>query len=210
MNKEVAKHLLDIEAVFLSPSKPFTWASGIKSPIYCDNRLVLSHVEARNYIESALAEKIKEQYPECTCIVGTATAGIAHAAIVAHTLELPNAYVRSSNKEHGRQNQVEGRINKSDKVVVIEDLISTGGSVIKVVDVIRELGAEVLAVISIFSYDLQKGKDNFKNANCKYQSLTNISELVDVAVEHSYINNSEKQQVLKFIEAPNSEDWMNL
>ncbi len=210
MNKEVAKHLLDIEAVFLSPSKPFTWASGIKSPIYCDNRLVLSHVEARNYIESALAEKIKEQYPECTCIVGTATAGIAHAAIVAHTLELPNAYVRSSNKEHGRQNQVEGRINKSDKVVVIEDLISTGGSVIKVVDVIHELGAEVLAVISIFSYDLQKGKDNFKNANCKYQSLTNISELVDVAVEHSYINNSEKQQVLKFIEAPNSEDWMNL
>ncbi len=208
MSKVIAKHLLDIEAVFLSVKEPFTWASGIKSPIYCDNRLTLSTVEVRNDIENGLANLIKEKYPECTNVVGTATAGIAHAAIVAHLLGLPNSYVRSSNKEHGRQNQIEGKILKTDKVVIVEDLISTGGSVIKVAKILEEMGIEVLGVISIFTYQLKKGTNNFKEANIEYSALTNIDTLVDVAVENNYINAKEKDQVLKFIQDPSDEGWL--
>ncbi len=209
MNRVIAKHLLDIEAVFLNVKSPFTWASGIKSPIYCDNRLTLSNVTVRNDIEASMANLIKEKYPTCTNVVGTATAGIAHAAIVSHLLALPNAYVRSSNKEHGRQNQVEGKILKTDKVVIIEDLISTGGSVIKVANLLCEMGIEVLGVVSIFSYELKKGQDNFKKANIEYTPLTNIDVLVDVAVENDYISAKEKTQVLKFIKDPSDESWIN-
>ncbi len=208
MNKIIAKHLLDIEAVFLNVTSPFTWASGIKSPIYCDNRLTLSTVEVRNDVENSLANLIKEQYPDCTNVVGTATAGIAHAAIVAHILNLPTSYVRSSSKEHGRQNQIEGKILSDDKVVIVEDLISTGGSVIKVAKTLQEMGIEVLGVVSIFTYQLQKGIDNFKNANIEYSSLTNIDELVDVAVENNYISAKEKEQVLQFIKDPSDESWL--
>ncbi len=210
MDKLIAKHLLDIEAVFLSPKQPFTWASGIKSPIYCDNRLTLSNVKVRNDIESGLASLIKEKYPQCTNVVGTATAGIAHAAIVAHLLELPNSYVRSSNKEHGRQNLIEGRILKTDKVVIIEDLISTGGSVIKVAQTLQSMGIEVLGVVSIFSYQLQKGYDNFNDANIKYYSLSNIDVLTTVAVENNFISSEEKSQILAFIKKPNDESWIDL
>lgn len=208
MNKIIAKHLLDIEAVFLNVKEPFTWASGIKSPIYCDNRLTLSTVEVRNDVENELANLIKEKYPECTNVVGTATAGIAHAAIVAHILNLPNSYVRSSNKEHGRQNQIEGKILKTDKVVIVEDLISTGGSVIKVAKTLQDMGIEVLGVVSIFTYQLQKGYDNFNQANIEYSSLTNIDVLVDVAVENNYISAKEKEQVLQFIKDPNDISWL--
>lgn len=204
----IAKHLLDIEAVFLNVKNPFTWASGIKSPIYCDNRLTLSNVDVRNDIENELAELIKTQYPQCTNVVGTATAGIAHAAIVAHILNLPTSYVRSSSKEHGRQNQIEGKILTTDKVVIVEDLISTGGSVIKVAKLLEEMGIEVLGVVSIFTYQLQKGIDNFKNANIKYNTLTNIDTLVEVAVENGYINSEEKKQILQFIKNPSDEAWI--
>ncbi len=210
MSKKVAKHLLDIQAVFLSPKKPFTWASGIKSPIYCDNRLVLSNVEARNDIEAEMANVIKEKYPTCTNVVGTATAGIAHAAIVAHILNLPSSYVRSKSKEHGRQNAIEGRILDTDKVVIVEDLISTGGSVIKVAKTLQEMGVEVLGVISIFTYQLKKGYDNFSDAGVKYTPLTDINTLVDVAVENKYIDEKSKKQVLKFIEDPNNDSWISI
>ncbi len=209
MSKVVANHLLNIEAVFLKPNEPFTWASGIKSPIYCDNRLVLSNVEARNDIENELAKIIKSKYPECTNVVGTATAGIAHSSIVAHLLQLPNSYVRSSNKNHGRQNQIEGKIQSGDKVIVIEDLISTGGSVLKVCETIKSTGAEVLAVLSIFSYDMTKAKNAFDEAGIKYESLTNIHELTDVAVSEGYISTIEQSQVLKFIANPSDERWMS-
>lgn len=208
MEKQIAKHLLDIEAVFLNVEQPFTWASGIKSPIYCDNRLVLSNVEARNDVEIGLARLIRETYPEVDVIVGTATAGIAHAAIVAHLLNKPNAYVRSSSKGHGRQNQIEGKIEAKQKVVVVEDLISTGQSVIEVVKVLQENDIEVLGVVSIFTYQMQKGFDNFKEANMIYHSLTNLNTLLDVAVSFSYISKEEQQQILKFIKDPNDESWM--
>lgn len=208
MEKQIAKHLLDIEAVFLNVEQPFTWASGIKSPIYCDNRLVLSNVEARNDVEIVLARLIRETYPEVDVIVGTATAGIAHAAIVAHLLNKPNAYVRSSSKGHGRQNQIEGKIEAKQKVVVVEDLISTGQSVIEVVKVLQENDIEVLGVVSIFTYQMQKGFDNFKEANMTYHSLTNLNTLLDVAVSFSYISKEEQQQILKFIKDPNDESWM--
>lgn len=204
MNKTIAKHLLDIEAVFLNVKEPFTWASGIKSPIYCDNRLTLSDVKVRTDVENELASTIKKYYPQCTNVVGTATAGIAHAAIVAHILNLPTSYVRSSNKEHGRQNLIEGKINPTDKVVIIEDLISTGGSVIKVAQTLQEMGVEVLGVVSIFSYQLAKGYENFKNANIEYKSLTNIIELVEVA----NLEKKDQEKVLKFIENPNDDAWM--
>ncbi|MFV0499438.1 MAG: orotate phosphoribosyltransferase [Bacilli bacterium] len=209
MSKVIAKQLLDIEAVFLNVKSPFTWASGIKSPIYCDNRLILSEVEVRNSVENELAKLIKEMYPDCTNVVGTATAGIAHAAIVAHLLNLPNSYVRNSNKEHGRQNQIEGKIIQSDKVVIVEDLISTGGSVIKVANTLKKLGVEVLGVVSIFSYQLEKGLDNFAKENLNYLSLTNINELVDVAVDNNYISAKEKTKILQFIKNPSDDSWIN-
>ncbi len=209
MSKKIAKHLLDIEAVFLSPKAPFTWASGIKSPIYCDNRLILSSVDARNDVENELAQIIKTKYPECTNVVGTATAGIAHSSIIAHLLQLPNAYVRSSSKEHGRQNQIEGKINSNDKVIVIEDLISTGGSVLKVCETIEKTGAEVLAVLAIFTYDMPKAKATFEQANVQYQTLTNIKELTDVAVANQSISQNEQVQILKFTNNPSDESWMS-
>lgn len=205
MSKIIAKHLLEIEAVFLRVNDPFTWASGIKSPIYCDNRLTLSDVKVRNDVENELANTIKEHYPECTNVVGTATAGIAHAAIVAHLLNLPTSYVRSSNKDHGRQNLIEGKIKTTDKVVIVEDLISTGGSVIKVAQTLQEMGIEVLGVVSIFSYQLTKGYDNFKNANLEYHSLTNITELVEVAT----LEENDKAKVLKFVKNPSDSSWMD-
>lgn len=206
MSKEVAKYLLDIQAVFLSPKDPFTWASGIKSPIYCDNRLVLSNVEARNVIENKIAKVIEEKYSSCTNVVGTATAGIAHSAIVAHLLQLPNSYVRASNKSHGRQNMIEGKITSSDKVVIIEDLISTGGSVLKVIETIESVGAEVLGVVSIFSYEMQGAKETLKDVD--WTSLTNIHKLCDVAVEGNFITQGEKDQILKFIDNPSDKSWM--
>lgn len=209
MEKTIAKHLLDIQAVFLNVKQPFTWASGIKSPIYCDNRLVLSHVKARKDVENSLVKLIEEKYPEVDVIVGTATAGIAHAAIIAHLLDKPNAYVRASSKDHGRQNQIEGKIEKNQKVVVVEDLISTGKSVIEVVKVLELQGIEVLGVVSIFTYQMTKGYDNFKEAKIDYHSLTNIKTLLAVAVENNYITNQEQLQITKFITNPTDESWMN-
>ncbi len=208
MSKNIAKQLLDLEAVFLSPKKPFTWASGIKSPIYCDNRLILSDVGKRNLVENALSEIIKNNYPTCTNVVGTATAGISHSSIVAHILQLPNAYVRTSNKEHGRQNKIEGKISENDNVVVIEDLISTGGSVLKVCEEIKKTGANVLAVVSIFTYDMPKAKATFTEANIKYESLTNIHELTEVALRDDIITLNEQEQILTFIKNPSDESWM--
>ena len=170
--KKIAQDLLDIRAVFFRPEEPFTWASGIKSPVYCDNRLTLTAPEVRNDVENALAETIRREYPDCEVLMGTSTAGIAHAAITAHILGLPMGYVRSGSKDHGRQNQIEGRLEKGQKVVVVEDLISTGGSVIEVVNVLREAGAEVLGVVSIFTYGMQKGLDRLAAANVKNVSLT--------------------------------------
>jgi len=165
IKEKIAKRLLEIKAVFLRPDEPFTWASGIKSPIYCDNRLILTSVEARDDVESAIAQTVKEKFPQAEKLMGTSTAGIAHAAIAAHLLKMPMGYVRSGAKDHGRQNQIEGRLNKGDKVVVIEDLVSTGGSAIEVVNVLREAGADVLGIVSIFTYGMQKGLDRFKEAN---------------------------------------------
>ncbi len=209
MSKIIAEHLLNIEAVFLNVKEPFTWASGIKSPIYCDNRLTLSDVDVRNSVEASLASLIKDEFPSCDHIVGTATAGIAHAAIVAHFLQLPNSYVRSKSKEHGRQNQVEGKISSLAKVVVVEDLISTGSSVIEVVKTLEELGVEVLGVVSIFTYNLKKGFENFEKANIVNHSLTNINELVEVAVANSYISEKEKLQILQFISDPSDQSWLD-
>ncbi len=208
MSKIIANHLLAIEAVFLNVKEPFTWASGIKSPIYCDNRLTLSDVEVRNSVESSLAALIQEKFPECDHIVGTATAGIAHAAIVAHSLQLPTSYVRSKSKDHGRQNQIEGKIKSSAKVVVVEDLISTGSSVIGVVKTLEDQGIDVLGVVSIFTYNLKKGSENFERANLINHSLTNINELVEVAVDNDYINEKEKLQILKFISDPTDQSWL--
>ena len=187
----IAKDLLKIKAVFLRPEQPFTWASGIKSPVYCDNRLTLTSVPVRNDVENAIAEVIKSVYPEAEVLMGTSTAGIAHAAISAHILGLPMGYVRSGAKDHGRQNQIEGRLEKGQKVVVVEDLISTGGSVIEVVDVLREAGAEVLGVVSIFTYGMKKGLERLAAANVKNVSLTDFDSLVKVAVAEGYIKAEE-------------------
>ena len=179
MEKKIASCLLEIKAVFLRPQEPFTWASGIKSPIYCDNRLTLSYPHIRNQVEQGLAENIRKHYPDCEVVAGTSTAGIAHAALVADILGLPMCYVRSSAKDHGRNNQIEGKVEKGQKVVVVEDLISTGGSVIEVVNVLREVGAEVLGIASIFTYGLQKGIDRMQEAQVKNVSLSNYDALVD-------------------------------
>lgn len=208
MEKEIAKALLSIKAVFLSPDKPFTWASGIKSPIYCDNRLILTAPEVRNLVEKAIAAKVKELYPEAEVLMGTSTAGIAHAAIAAHLLGMPMGYVRGSAKDHGRNNRIEGRLEPGQKVVVIEDLISTGGSCIDVVEALREAGADVLGVISIFTYGMKKGLDRLAAAKVENHSLSNFDTLVDVAVEEKYIEPADARRLRKFMANPSDESWM--
>ena len=210
MEKQVAKLLMDIKAVFLRPNEPFTWASGIKSPIYCDNRLTLSYPKVRDVIEQGLADIVKAKYPEVEVIAGTSTAGIAHGALVANILDLPMAYVRASAKDHGRNNQIEGRIEKGAKVVVIEDLISTGGSAIDVVNVLREHGAEVMGIVSIFTYGLQKGIDRLAAANIENTSLSNYNALVAVAAETGYIAEGDIKKLEAFQKNPSDESWQAL
>lgn len=208
MKTEIAKGLLSIQAVFLRPEEPFTWASGIKSPIYCDNRLVLTAPKVRSMVETQIAETIKKYYPECEVLMGTSTAGIAHAAIAAHLMGLPMGYVRGSAKDHGRTNQIEGRLEKGQKVVVVEDLISTGGSVIEVVNVLREAGAEVLGIVSIFTYGMAKGLNRLREANVNNISLCDLDTLVDVAVEENYIKKEDRVKLLQFRDDPSDESWM--
>ncbi len=208
MKKEVAKNLLKIGAVFLRPENPFIWASGIKSPVYCDNRLILTAPEARVTVESAIAETVKKEYPECEVLMGTSTAGIAHAAIAAHMLDMPMGYVRSGAKDHGRGNQIEGKLEKGQKVVVVEDLISTGGSVIEVVEVLREAGAEVLGIVSIFTYGMQKGIDRLAAANVKNVSLTNFETLAEVAASEGYIKEEDIERLIAFRNNPSDESWI--
>ena len=205
---KIAKDLLKIKAVFFRPEEPFTWASGIKSPVYCDNRLTLSDPEVRTDVESGLAELIKENYPEAQVLMGTSTAGIAHAAITAHMMGLPMGYVRSGHKDHGRQNQIEGRLEKGQKVVVVEDLISTGGSVLEVVDVLREAGAEVLGIVSIFTYGMQKGLDRLSAADVQNISLTNFDVIAEVAAEDGYIKPEDVQRLIRFRNNPSDESWI--
>lgn len=206
--KEIAKALLSIKAVFLSPEKPFTWASGIKSPIYCDNRLILTAPEVRNLVEQTIAETVKEKFPEAEALMGTSTAGIAHAAIAAHLLGMPMGYVRGSAKDHGRNNRIEGRLEKGEKVVVIEDLISTGGSCIDVVEALREAGADVLGVVSIFTYGMKKGLDRLAAANVTNYSLSNFDTLVEVAAEENYIRPEDRDRLKLFMVNPSDEGWM--
>ena len=209
MDKIVAKELLKINAVFLRPNDPFTWASGIKSPIYCDNRLTLSFPETRSIIENALASKVKEVFPNCEYIMGTATAGIAHASLVADILSLPMGYVRGSEKAHGRNNVIEGLIIPNKKVVVIEDLISTGGSCVKVVNILREAGFDVLGVVSIFSYNLKKGFKVFKDNNTEYHAVSNYDTLIEVALENNYIKDNELIKLQHWKNDPSDISWMN-
>ncbi len=208
MEKEIAKALLGIKAVFLSPDSPFTWASGIKSPIYCDNRLILTSPEARDLVEKSIAEKVKELYPEAQVLMGTSTAGIAHAAIAAHILGMPMGYVRGSAKDHGRNNRIEGRLESGQKVVVIEDLISTGGSCIDVVEALRGAGAEVLGVVSIFTYGMKKGLERLASANVENHSLSNFDTLVEVAAEEKYIAPEDVDRLRRFMANPSDESWM--
>ena len=209
MEKLIAKDLLSIKAVFFRPEEPFTWASGIKSPIYCDNRLTLTAPEVRHDVENGLAKLIKENYPEAEVLMGTSTAGIAHAAITAHILGMPMGYVRSGAKDHGRQNQIEGRLEKGQKVVVVEDLISTGGSVLEVVNVLREAGAEVLGIVSIFTYGMKKGLERLADANVRNISLTNFDVIAEVAAEEGYIKPEDVQRLIKFRNNPSDESWIN-
>ena len=208
LEKEIAKSLLSIEAIFLRPEEPFTWASGIKSPIYCDNRLTLSEPAVRTKIENGLAQTIKEHYPEAEVIMGTSTAGIAHAAITADILNLPMGYVRGSSKDHGRKNQIEGKLQKGQKVVVIEDLISTGGSVIDVVNVLREAGAEVLGIASIFTYNMEKSKNRLEEAKVQNISLSNFDVMVEVAAEEGYIKKEDVERLIAFRNNPSDESWI--
>lgn len=209
MKKEIAKGLLDIEAVFLRPDEPFTWASGIKSPIYCDNRLILTAPEMRTKVENAIADTVKEHYPDAEVLMGTSTAGIAHAAIAGHILDIPMGYVRSGAKDHGRNNRIEGRLEKGQKVVVIEDLISTGGSVIDVVEALREAGAEVLGVVSIFTYGMKKGLERLAAANVKNVSLSDFDAVAEVAAETGYIKQEDIARLLAFRNNPQDESWIN-
>lgn len=208
MEKLIAKDLLSIGAVFLRPEEPFTWASGIKSPIYCDNRLTLTAPKVRNDVENGLAEIIKKEYPDAEVLMGTSTAGIAHAAITAHLLDMPMGYVRSGAKDHGRGNQIEGKLEKGQKVVVIEDLISTGGSVIEVVDVLREAGAEVLGIASIFTYGMKKGLERLAAADVKNVSLSNFDAVTKVAAEEGYIKESDIERLIAFRNNPSDESWI--
>lgn len=209
LKKIIAKDLLKIKAVFFRPEEPFTWASGIKSPVYCDNRLTLTAPEVRTDVENGLAETVKKYYPEAEVLMGTSTAGIAHAAITAHILGMSMGYVRSGAKDHGRQNQIEGKLEKGQKVVVIEDLISTGGSVLEVVDVLREAGAEVLGIASIFTYGMQKGIDRLAAANVKNISLTDFDCIAEVAAEEGYIAPEDIARLIKFRNNPSDESWIN-
>lgn len=204
----IAKDLLKIKAVFFRPEEPFTWASGIKSPVYCDNRLTLSDTQVRTDVETALAETIKENYPDAEVLMGTSTAGIAHAAITAHLMGLPMGYVRSGAKDHGRQNQIEGKLLPGQKVVVVEDLISTGGSVIEVVNILREAGAEVLGIVSIFTYGMQKGLDRLAAADIKNISLTNFDVIAEVAAEEGYIKTDDIKRLIAFRNNPSDESWI--
>ena len=207
LNQLIARDLLKIKAVFFRPEEPFTWASGIKSPVYTDNRLILTDVEARNEVEAALAEVVKAEYPEAEVLMGTSTAGIAHAAITAHLLGMPMGYVRSGAKDHGRQNQIEGRLEPGQKVVVVEDLISTGGSVLEVVDVLRAAGAEVLGIASIFTYGMQKGIERLAAANVKNVSLTNFDIIAEEAAKEGYIRPEDISRLIKFRNNPSDEGW---
>ncbi len=206
--QEIAKGLLSIGAVFLRPDEPFTWASGIKSPIYCDNRLTLTAPEVRIKVEEGLAETIREHYPECEVLMGTSTAGIAHAAITGHIMGLPMGYVRGSAKDHGRTNQIEGKLEKGQKVVVIEDLISTAGSVLDTVKALREAGAEVLGIASIFTYGMAKGKERMAAADIQNISLCDLDTLVEVAAEEGYIKKEDVERLLAFRDTPSDEGWM--
>jgi orotate phosphoribosyltransferase len=209
IEKLIAKDLLSIKAVFFRPDEPFTWASGIKSPVYCDNRLTLTAPRVRNDVENSLAETIKKEYPDAEVLMGTSTAGIAHAAITAHIMGLPMGYVRSGAKDHGRGNQIEGKLEKGQKVVVVEDLISTGGSVIEVVNVLREAGAEVLGIVSIFTYGMKKGIERLKEANVKNVSLTNFDCIAEIAAEENYIKAEDVARLIAFRNNPSDESWIN-
>ncbi len=208
MQKRIAKDLLSIKAVFLRPEEPFTWASGIKSPIYCDNRLTLTAPEVRDDIENGLAQLIREKYPDVEVLMGTATAGIAHAAITAHILGLPMGYVRSGAKDHGRKNQIEGKLEPGQKVVVVEDLISTGGSVLDAVSALRDAGAEVLGIVSIFTYGMKKGLDRLSAANVTNDSLTNLDAVAEVAAAEGYIEKADVARLLAFRDNPSDESWI--
>ena len=208
IEKLIARDLLKIQAVFFRPDEPFTWASGIKSPVYCDNRLTLTAPEVRNDVENALAEVVKANYPEAEVLMGTSTAGIAHAAIVGHILGMPMGYVRSGAKDHGRQNQIEGKLLPGQKVVVIEDLISTGGSVIEVVNVLREAGAEVLGVASIFTYGMAKGLKRLEEAEVQNISLTNFDVIASIAAEEGYIREEDVSRLISFRNNPSDESWI--
>ena len=208
MKKTIAEDLLKIKAVFLRPNEPFTWASGIKSPIYCDNRLTLSDTQVRDDVENGLATLIKEHYPQAEVLMGTSTAGIAHAAITATILNLPMGYVRSGAKDHGRGNQIEGKLLPGQKVVVVEDLISTGGSCIEVVNVLREAGADVLGIVSIFTYGMKKGIERLAAAEVKNVSLCDLDTLVEVAADKAYIAAEDKERLIKFRNNPSDESWM--
>ena len=208
MEKLIAKDLLSIKAVFFRPEEPFTWASGIKSPVYCDNRLTLTAPKVRDDVENGLAKLIKEKFPQVEVLMGTSTAGIAHAAITGHIMGLPMGYVRSGAKDHGRQNQIEGKLEKGQKVVVVEDLISTGGSVIEVVNVLREAGADVLGVVSIFTYDMKKGLDRLKEANVINYSLTNFDVIAQTAADEGYIKPEDVARLIAFRNNPSDESWI--
>ena len=208
MQKQIAKDLLSIGAVFFRPNDPFIWASGIKSPVYCDNRLTLTAPAVRSDVENGLASLIREHYPEAEVLMGTSTAGIAHAAITAHLLGLTMGYVRSGAKDHGRQNQIEGKLEKGQSVVVVEDLISTGGSVIEVVNVLREAGADVLGIVSIFTYGMQKGLDRLAQAGVRNISLTNFDVIASVAAEEGYIQPADVQRLIAFRNNPSDESWI--
>ena len=204
----IARHLLSIGAVFLRPDEPFVWASGIKSPIYCDNRLILTAPEARNEVEQAIADTVRREYPEAQVLMGTATAGIAHAAIAAHLLGLPMGYVRSGSKDHGRKNQIEVKLTPGERVVVIEDLISTGGSVLDTVAALRAAGAEVLGVISIFTYGMAKGRQRLAEAGVKCVSLTDLDTIAQVGVQQGYITQGDVARLLAFRDDPSDENWI--
>lgn len=204
----IAKDLLSIKAVFFRPDEPFIWASGIKSPVYCDNRLTLTAPQVRNDVENALAQTIKEEYPDAEVLMGTSTAGIAHAAITAHIMKLPMGYVRSGAKDHGRGNRIEGRLEHGQKVVVVEDLISTGGSVIEVVDALREAGAEVLGIVSIFTYGMAKGVERLRQADVRNVSLTNFDVIARIAAEENYIRAEDVERLIKFRNNPSDESWI--
>ena len=208
LQKTIAKDLLSIKAVFFRPEEPFVWASGIKSPVYCDNRLTLSAPKVREDVENGLAQLIRDCYPEAQALMGTSTAGIAHAAITAHLMGLPMGYVRAGAKDHGRKNQIEGRLEPGQKVVVVEDLISTGGSVIEVVEILREAGAQVLGIVSIFTYGMQKGLQRLAAAQVENHSLTNFDVIAQIAAEENYIRPEDVARLIAFRDNPSDESWI--